>query len=249
MRVRRIEFSTKVLIAGLLIAVAAATSSAVCAATRPVVVELFTSQGCSSCPKADAYLRELATRENVIALSFNVDYWDYLGWKDTLASPAFTRRQRAYAHRLGLSGVYTPQIVVNGVAEDVGSHRDEIEAAIAGQASGDAGVGMAFVEEDGSLMLNVESGDAPEKPATLWLVRYAAEEAVNIRRGENRSRTITYAHAVRELTPVGMWDGNALSLKLPKSDLLTKGLEGCVALLQAGEGGPILGAARIDLLQ
>ncbi len=243
----RIAGLPKVAIAGILFAIAAAASSAACAETRPVVVELFTSQGCSSCPKADGYLRELAAREDVIALSFNVDYWDYLGWRDTLASPAFTKRQRAYARGLGLSGVYTPQIVVDGVVEGVGSHRDEIDAAIAGQAAKSAGIGVSFRDEGTSLILDVAGGTAPEKPATLWLVRYATEEAVDIRRGENRNRTIAYANVVRELTPVGMWKGKPLSLTLPKGELLTKGFEGCVALLQAGDGGPILGAARINL--
>lgn len=236
-----------VAIAGFVLAIAAGTASAVCAANRPVVVELFTSQGCSSCPKADAYLGELAPREDVIALSFNVDYWDYLGWKDTLASPAFAKRQRAYARGLGLSGVYTPQIVVDGVTEGVGSHRDEIAAAIAAQAGKPADVEISFTDDGTALTLDVGTGTAREKPATLWLIRYAREKRIEVRRGENRGRTISYANVVRELTPIGMWDGQPVSMTLPKDDLLTRGFEGCVALLQAGDGGPILGAARIDL--
>ena len=215
------------------------------AADRPVVVELFTSQGCSSCPKADAYLGELAESGNVIALSFNVDYWDYLGWKDTLASPAFSERQRAYARALGLSGVYTPQMVVNGVAEGVGSRRDEIGALIDDQDSRAPADDISFEDKGASLVLHVAAGAVPEKPATLWLVRYAMAEEVEIRRGENRGKTITYAHAVRELTPIGMWNGRKMTMTLPKNALLMRGYEGCVALLQAGEGGPILGAAEI----
>lgn len=214
------------------------------AGEHPVVVELFTSQGCSSCPPADAYLRELAGRNGVIALSFNVDYWDYLGWKDTLASPAHTGRQRAYARRLGLSGVYTPQMVVNGVAEGVGSKRQEIEPAIAAAKAKPFPVEVSFTDKGSELTLDVGAGKAPGQPVTLWLIRFAKEERVEIGRGENRGRTMTYAHAVRELTPVGMWDGKAMSLTLPKSDLLTRGFEGCVALLQAGTGGPILGVAE-----
>ncbi|MEP2828368.1 DUF1223 domain-containing protein [Parvibaculum sp.] len=212
------------------------------AESGPVVVELFTSQGCSSCPPADAYLRELVAQDDVIALSYNVGYWDYLGWKDTLASPAHAERQRAYARTLGLSGVYTPQIVVNGVAEGVGSKRDEIGAAI--EAASALPVGISFTDKGEALTLDVEAGEAPEKPATLWLIRYAKEARVEIGRGENRGRTIAYAHAVRELTPVGMWTGERMTMTLPKSDLLTRGFEGCVALLQAGDGGAILGAAR-----
>lgn len=215
------------------------------AGERPVVVELFTSQGCSSCPPADAYLRDLAKRDGVIALSYNVDYWDYLGWKDTLASPAHTERQRAYARVLGLSGVYTPQIVVNGIAEGVGSRRSEIGSVI--EDSEPLPVRISFTDKGDALTLDVGAGEAPAKPATLWLVRYTREARVGIGRGENRGRTIAYAHVVRELTPVGMWDGKPVSLILPKSDLLTKGLEGCVALLQSGDGGPILGAAETGM--
>ena len=212
---------------------------------RPVVVELFTSQGCSSCPPADTYLRDLANRENVIALAYNVDYWDYLGWQDTLASPAHTERQRAYARALGLSGVYTPQIVVNGTAEGVGSRRNEIGRAI--DEAKPFPVRVSFADKGDALALDVGAGQRPARPATLWLVRYAKETRVEIRGGENRGRTIAYAHAVRELTPIGMWEGKAMSLTLPKSDLLTRGFEGCVALLQAGDGGPILGAAEAGM--
>lgn len=217
------------------------------AETRPVVVELFTSQGCSSCPKADAYLRELAARDDVIALSFAVDYWDFLGWKDTLASPAFTKRQRAYAKALDLSGVYTPQIVVDGVAEGVGSRRAAIEQHIAKQSATPLPVPLHFTDDGATLTLHVGAGKAPERAATLWLVRYAKEETVEIRRGENRGKTMTYAHAVRGLMPIGMWDGSATTVTLPKTEMLMQGYEGCVALLQMRDGGPILGAARIDL--
>jgi hypothetical protein len=235
------------LLTGLLLAgIAMATPSQ--AGEHPVVVELFTSQGCSSCPPADAYLRDLAEEEDIIALSFNVDYWDYLGWKDTLASPAFSERQRAYARKLGLSGVYTPQMVVNGVAEGVGSRRGEIGRIINKQDERSLPVEISFRDEGASLTLSVAAGTAPEQPATLWLVRYATAEEIEIRRGENRGRTITYAHAVRELTPIGMWEGNAMTMTLPKGELLTRGYEGCVALLQAGDGGPILGAAEIGSL-
>ena len=214
------------------------------AGESPVVVELFTSQGCSSCPPADAYMRELATRDGVIALSFNVDYWNYLGWEDTLASPAHTERQRAYARRLGLSGVYTPQIVVNGATEGVGSKRGKVEEQIAAARTKPLPVEVSFTDKGDMLTLDVGAGKAPGQPVTLWLIRFTKEETVEIGKGENRGRTMTYAHAVRELTPVGMWSGKAMSLTLPKGDLLAGGFDGCVALLQAGKGGPILGAAQ-----
>jgi len=217
------------------------------AETRPVVVELFTSQGCSSCPKADAYLRELAARDDVIALSFAVDYWDFLGWKDTLASPAFTKRQRSYVQSLGISGVYTPQIVVDGLFENVGSDRASVEARIAERRAAPLPVALHFSDDGDVLTLHVGAGKSPERPATLWLVRYSREEVVEIRRGENRGKTMTYAHVVREMVPIGMWKGAAASVTLPKADLLVQGHEGCAALLQAHDGGPVLGAANIDL--
>lgn len=214
------------------------------ASETPVVVELFTSQGCASCPPADAYLHELADRDGVIALSFNVDYWNYLGWKDTLASPAHTARQRAYARRLGLSGVYTPQMVVNGAAEDVGSKRDTIEQKISIARTTPLPVEVSFTDKGETLALDVGAGSAPGQPVTLWLIRFAMEERVEIAKGENQGRTMVYTHVVREMTPIGMWNGAAINLTLPKSDLFTSGLEGCVVLLQAGTGGPILGAAE-----
>lgn len=217
------------------------------AAEIPVVVELFTSQGCASCPPADAYMRDLANRDGVIALSFNVDYWNYLGWEDTLASPVHTERQRAYARRLGLSGVYTPQIVVNGAAEGVGSKRDKIEREIADARTTPLPVAVSFTDKGDTLTLDVGAGRSPGQPVTLWLIRFTKEETVEIGKGENRGRTMTYAHAVRELTPVGMWGGEAMHLTLPKDDLFAGGLDGCVALLQAGKGGPILGAAQIAM--
>ena len=214
------------------------------AGERPVVVELFTSQGCASCPPADAFLHDLANRDGVIALSFNVDYWNYLGWTDTLASPAHTERQRAYARQLGLSGVYTPQIVVNGATESVGSKRGKIEEQIAAAHAKPLPVEVSFTDKGDMLTLDVGAGKSPEQPVTLWLIRFTNEETVEIGKGENRGRTMVYAHAVRELMPVGMWSGEAMSLTLPKGDLLAGGIDGCVALLQAGKGGPILGAAQ-----
>ncbi|PKQ05726.1 MAG: hypothetical protein CVT73_11270 [Alphaproteobacteria bacterium HGW-Alphaproteobacteria-12] len=229
---------------GALLAAVTLASLPARAGESPVVVELFTSQGCASCPPADAFMRELANRDGVIALSFNVDYWNYLGWEDTLASPAHTERQRAYARRLGLSGVYTPQMVVNGTAEGVGSKRDRIEQEIADARTEPFPVEISFTDKGETLKLDIGAGKAPGQPVTLWLIRFTKEESVEIGKGENRGRTMVYAHAVRELTPVGMWNGEAMSVTFPKDDLLGGGFDGCVALLQAGKGGPILGAAQ-----
>ena len=217
--------------------------------SRPIVVELFTSQGCSSCPPADAYLGELAARDDVIALSLPVDYWDYLGWKDTLATPAFTQRQRAYAHRLNLRSVYTPQIVVDGVTDAVGSRRGHVERAIElrGDMLGNARVPVTFAQAGTAIAIRVGAGEPPKDEATLWLVRYNRATTVEIERGENAGNTFTYANVVRELTPIGMWNGDPLEMKLPKASLSAPGYDGCAVILQEDGPGPVLGAARLDM--
>ncbi|NIJ41267.1 hypothetical protein FHS78_001554 [Parvibaculum indicum] len=215
--------------------------------TRPVIVELFTSQGCSSCPPADAYLRDLTRREDVLPLSFNVDYWDYLGWRDTLASPDNTARQRAYGRALGLSGVYTPQMVVDGAAEGIGSNRREIDALIAARKPAANSVSMSLKKEEGRLTVSIAAGPAPEKPAVIWLVRYAKSETVGIERGENRGETITYANVVRGIAPIGMWDGRKMRIMLPGEDVMPDKDARCVVLLQEPGLGRILAVAEPDM--
>ena len=217
------------------------------AQTRPVIVELFTSQGCSSCPPADAYLHDLTGRRNVLPLSFNVDYWDYLGWRDTLASPDNTARQRAYGRALGLSGVYTPQMVVDGVAEGIGSNRRKIDALIAAREPAANEVPMSLKEEDGRLTVSIAAGAAPRKPATIWLIRYATSKTVDIERGENRGRTITYVNVVRGIAPIGMWDGRKMRIMLPEEDVMPDKNARCVVLLQASGPGRILAVAEPDM--
>ncbi len=214
---------------------------------RPVIVELFTSQGCSSCPPADAYLRDLARKPGVLPLSFNVDYWDYLGWRDTLASPDNTARQRAYGRALGLSGVYTPQMVVDGNTEGIGSNRRKIDALIAARTPATNDVAMSLAEEDGRLTVSIAAGPAPEKPATIWLIRYATAKTVEIDRGENRGKTITYANVVRGIAPIGMWDGRKMRIMLPEEDVMPDKDARCVVLLQADGPGRILAAAEPDM--
>lgn len=211
------------------------------ATARPVVVELFTSQGCSSCPPADAYLRDLAERPDLLPLSFHVTYWDNLGWKDTLGNPAFTARQKSYSATMGLHGVYTPQIVIDGASEGIGSSRGDIDAKIAARMKTAPAIPLDVARKAESLTLKIGEGAKPASPATLWLVRYAKAEPVAIARGENRGTTVVYVNVVREMRAIGVWNGAAMEVALPK---LNGG--NYVALLQIAGTGPIWGAARIE---
>jgi hypothetical protein len=211
------------------------------------LVELFTSQGCSSCPNADAVLGKLANRDDVIALSLSVDYWDYLGWKDTLASPKFSERQRAYAHARGDGAIYTPQAVVNGQTHLNGTDEALIRRTI-GKAPG-AGYVPIKLSETKEQRLVVETGSAEAgttaKDATLWLAVVAGNVTVPITRGENQGRTITYNNVVRELMPIGMWNGKPMTVQLERHSFMRPGADRCAVFLQQGKAGPILGAALL----
>ena len=216
------------------------------------VLELFTSQGCSSCPPADALLAQLGKNPGLVTLSYAVDYWNYLGWHDTLSSPANSERQREYARMRGDGRVYTPQIVVDGLTHVNGSNEAAIEMAMRGAAKRlhDVRVPVNMHAEGDTLVIGI--GAAPEKSdkraATVWLAIAKEEETVAISRGENRGRSLSYHHPVRELTPVGMWKGEAMTVRLPLKDLKAMGGDCLVALLQVENAGPILGAAEHDLL-
>jgi hypothetical protein len=236
-------------IAAVLVALAGLALTASPGRTGDVsVVELFTSQGCSSCPPADRLMGELVKRGDLVALSLPVDYWDYIGWKDTLASPAHTRRQKAYARELGLTHVYTPQMVINGVTHAVGSHPVEIERAIRSSADElrEQRVQVSFGEQDGTITVDISGGEAQLKgadKATVWLVLFVGAKDVEIGRGENAGQTVTYHNVVREMTPIGMWKGAPERISLPKADLVASGYDGCAVLVQRGGNGAILGAA------
>jgi len=216
----------------------------------PAVIELFTSQGCSSCPAADALLGTMTEMPGVITLSFSVDYWDYLGWRDTLASPANSERQREYAKAHGTGRVYTPQVVVDGLVHVNGSDErlvlDAIDAAKVRLR--EVTVPLTTRAEGDTLVIDI--GNAQEgshsREATVWLAIAKDQEAVPISRGENRGKTITYTHPVREISPVGMWKGEAMTLRLPLKELKTMGGDCLVTLLQVGSAGPILGAALYE---
>jgi hypothetical protein len=214
------------------------------------VIELFTSQGCSSCPPADALLGRLAEQPGFVALSYSVDYWDYLGWRDTLGSPANSERQRNYARSRGDGRVYTPQIVVDGVTHVNGGDEDAVQGAVVAAEKRLAQVKvLVSMHADGDTLV-IDVGAAPEgsdkRAATIWLAIAKQVEKVEITRGENRGRELSYHHPVRGLSPIGMWHGEAITLRLPLKDLKTMGGDCLFALLQVEDSGPILGGAEFE---
>jgi hypothetical protein len=215
------------------------------------VVELFTSQGCASCPKADALLAELAENGDVVALAYHVDYWDYLGWKDTLASAANSERQRSYNEALGHRSVYTPQIIVNGRRDVNGTKPAKVEAAIARMKGTDRGmvvdVSLRYGEE--SLVIDVSSSMVPAHEATVMIVYFDDATTVAIGEGENAGRKMLYVHPVTAFHGAGMWQGGSTRLKMPLHEVMKKGTGGAAVLVQSvsedGRLGPILGAALL----
>ncbi len=213
---------------------AAVAAMPVAATERPVtVVELFTSQGCSSCPPANANLIKISNRKNVLALSFSVTYWDYLGWKDTYGKPEFTERQVAYEPALRQLGPYTPQMVINGTATTVGNSLPEVESLV-NETPSLNGPALAFNND----RIEIGTGSA-DRNGDVWLVNYDPRiEEVPVARGENSGATLQHIHVVRRLARLGTWDGSKTSFSLPKVD---KDLKTAV-LVQQPNGGPILSA-------
>ena len=211
------------------------------------VIELFTSQGCSSCPAADRLLRQFAERPGVIALSFPVTYWDYLGWKDTLARPENSERQKRYAAING-GEVYTPEAIVNGLRHCVGSDREAIEYALKATDPivRNEAVWLGAREEAGKLV--IETGAAREnaqfKTGKVWVAAVRHSAAVAIRSGENSGRKITYTNVVLGLTEAGAWEGAPTSYAV-QLGAIPKGAETLVAFLQAEPLGPIIGAVQL----
>ncbi len=241
-------------LAAVLVVVAAAlparAGEALGTAERPAtVVELFTSQGCANCPPADALLRRMSTEPGVVALSYAVDYWDYLGWKDTAARPEFTRRQRAYAETRGDRSIYTPQVVINGRLHAIGSDRPAIDRQIATLSSErrllEVPVDFDITRETLVIRVGNAPEDRPQPSATVWLIHFEKARTVQIGRGENSGRVVTYANLVRTMQPIGMWKGAALRLELPRRETTSDPSGGCAVLVQVdtdGTPGPILGA-------
>ena len=205
----------------------------------PVVVELFTSQGCSACVDANAFVGELAGREGVLALSFSVDYWDYLGWRDTFATPAAGERQRAYSRRLNLRRLYTPQVVVDGRDAAPGFEHERIEAAVRRNTDPAWAVPEVRLSADGRRAW-VGSGRAPRGGGDIWLVRFEPRvRDVAVDQGENRGRTVRVVNVVRSVARLGAWRGRSVALRLPAGE---EGQRTAV-LLQGVDGGPVLSAA------
>jgi len=211
------------------------------AAADPVLVELFTSQGCSSCPPADKFLGELTKRNGVVALAYHVDYWDYIGWKDPFARPEYTARQKEYRDALNLRTVYTPQMVIDGRHDAVGSQRSAVESLIGG-ASESPRLPLAITAVGGKYRVTAPAAEIDQaKPASLWLVVYSRQNETPVTRGENAGSTLIEYNIVRELRRLGEWTGNAIDLELDV-DAGDKNM-GCAVILQVDGNGPILGVA------
>ena len=217
-----------------------ALPSSALAQQSPVVVELYTSQGCSSCPPADALMHDLAKQDDVIALALHVDYWDYIGWKDVFAKPAHTTRQKAYATAGDRRMIYTPQMIVNGVDNVVGSHPMDLADMIRKHAAKSQPVAVTLVRGGKGVRISAPKISAP-KPMVVQLVRYSPKQTVDIKRGENAGKKIDYVNIVTEWNTVAEWDGRApLSM-----DVAAAGKEPIVVVIQNKGHGAIVGAARL----
>ena len=211
-----------------------------------VLVELFTSQGCSSCPPADALMGELAARDDVIALAYHVDYWDYLGWKDTFAKPAFSERQRQYAYTVDrqyigrrLRGSFTPEAVIGGYDSLIGSSRQAIVSRIVAHQDMEQKVALRLARSGNALSIEVEPIYTGLPQARIMLARILPEATVEIGRGENRGRTLTYHRVVTELVRLGDWDGqDTVRLQAAAGD------GPVVVFVQDGKAGPVLAVAE-----
>ncbi|MBY5521072.1 DUF1223 domain-containing protein [Rhizobium leguminosarum] len=212
------------------------------------VVELFTSQGCSSCPPADAAFRKLVNQGDVIALAYHVDYWNYLGWADTLSSKENTERQYGYAKTMGRSNVYTPQAIVNGRDHLAGADLNGINSKIDTYSSEGNGLTVPISAAMRGDELEIKIG-AGQGKANVVMVYFDKEKTIDVEKGENSGQKISYLHSVTNVETVGMWDGKATSLTLPASVLQRPQLEGCAILLQSatadGDPAAILGATVV----
>ncbi len=208
------------------------------------VVELFTSQGCSSCPPADHLLSALARDPSTVAVSFPIDYWDFMGWQDTLASPSFTARQKAYAASRGDGHVYTPQAIIDGLIDAVGSDKAQIEHAIKTNKGRDGALTVPIHLTESGETLRIDIGAGAGEAASVFVLRIIRAKTVVIGRGENSGRSVTYTNVVRAIRKIGDWNGKAKSFELSE---LKGDNEGYVVLLQKGSEsnpGVILAAAK-----
>jgi len=235
----------------ILIVAGAATGSFVhpASAGEPIaVVELYTSQGCNSCPPADEMLDELAKREDVVALSLHVDYWDYLGWKDTFGSAEFVTRQRGYARANGRRTIYTPELVVEGKTHVVGSNPAAVKRALEmAHARARNNLDVSFVRDKEYVTVKVAGTSNDARRAAVFLFRYDHQNDVAIERGENAGKTLAYHNVVREIRRLDTGHAEELSIMLPIKDLKMGGRDGCAVIVQEEGNGAIIGAARLAL--
>ena len=241
---------TRALLGALLLT--AATVPAGAADRFPTIIELYTSQGCSACPPADAYLLELVERqedENFVVLGFHVDYWDYLGWADTFSAPIMTERQRGYMRAMNLRSVYTPQMVIGGRHDVVGADREAVEQILADDSLVDlpAPERMWFELQEDGMYLNVAAGEF-DGIADVWLITFGAAREVEILRGENAGAAIVYGNVVLDIEWLGAWTGKHVDFALDQ--FAYGGADpgvGCVAVVQIAGQGPILAALQIPI--
>ena len=210
----------------------------------PLVVELFTAQGCDSCPQANQILAQVAERERIIALTFPVDYWDYLGWRDTFAKPEFSARQRAYVSRMQLKDIYTPEVVVNGRVEAPGVDAAAVDALLEAEAARRSTLRRPTIQPiRRGQRVTVGAGSAFQEPADVWLVRYdPARRDVRVRSGENEGEVVSHLNVVRDIVRLGPWNGRTRSYALPRA---VPGMRS-VVMVQGAKGGPILAARVLD---
>jgi hypothetical protein len=211
-------------------------------ARAPVLVELFTAQGCASCGPADALIGKLADRADVIPLTWSVDYWDYLGWKDTFARPEFADRQRVFDHRFELRDVYTPQVIVGGAEQSSGDKVDVVDRMISEvRHLRSAEPQIRFLSGD---RVAIGTGARPQGGGEVWLVRYDPRpQNIEVKDGDNRGKTVTLRNVVRELVRLGAWRGTTVTFKLPAAS--EEGLTSLV-LVQGARGGRVLGLLKRD---
>ena len=217
------------------------------AADKLTVVELYTSQGCSSCPPADAYLGVLAKRDDILALSFHVDYWDYIGWKDPFSLPANSTRQRSYARNLGMGYVYTPQMVVQGMAHTTGSNGTDVEKLIR-DLQGLKRLDVEITPVAGGLKIDIPGGTFDGEEAQIVVVAYDKKHENDVTRGENSGHKLAHYNVVRAITGIGVWSGEPVSMTITEQNLKMAGHDGCAVLVQSTHNGRILGAAKIGLM-
>jgi hypothetical protein len=221
--------------------------------SKPIgVVELFTSQGCSKCPKADRAIETLAGRDDVVTIAYHVDYWNYMGWQDTLSAKENTERQYGYAKTLGIKNVFTPQLVLNGVRDTKLTNPDSLVEELGRLKGTRDGMPVAVSARLSPEEMTISIGDGELSgtgKADIVVAYFRKYSTVEIQKGENQGKKIVYRNAVTKIETVGMWEGKALTVKLPAALLAKRGFDGCAILLQSHDAennpGRILGAAAL----